>query len=140
MGRKTWESLPTKHRPLKNRLNIILTRDKTHTRDQEPGHQGGFIEQNFFWADSIDTALDICRNQPNIENILVIGGANLYAQAIIHPDCQTIYLTRIEKTFDCDAFFPPIDEKIFELKNRSGMKHENDLDFEFLTYERRNTI
>lgn len=131
MGRNTWDSLPEKHRPLKNRLNIILSRDAA-TKGT-----AGFVQLDELWADSFDTALEICRSQPGIEKIFVIGGAKLYADAIQHPDCQTIHLTRLEQTFDCDTFFPVIDETVFQVKERSGMQHENGIDFEFLTYERR---
>lgn len=49
-----------------------------------------------------------------IENVFVIGGAQVYAEALIHPGCQSIYYTEvISPEFKADTFFPPIDEKIF---------------------------
>jgi dihydrofolate reductase/thymidylate synthase len=130
MGRKTWESLPEKHRPLKNRFNIILSRNSAQQLQSEQP------QPDVLWADSLDAALKMCVSG-QVENVFVIGGAKVYAEAINHPDCKTVYLTRIHKTFDCDAFFPKIDEKIFTMKEQSEIKRENDLDFTFLTYERK---
>ncbi len=126
MGRKTWESLPEKHRPLKNRLNVMLSRNSDIK-----------LPDNVILANSLDEALQKIGNLKNVEHVFVIGGATLYAEAIDHPDCQTIYLTRIEQAFDCDAFFPQIDENKFYIKERSGMKHENGIDYEFLTYQKK---
>jgi dihydrofolate reductase/thymidylate synthase len=134
MGRKTWESLPEKHRPLKNRYNIILSREIPPQPAASPEESNPMI--NPHWADSLEAALNMCDSKL-IEHVFVIGGARVYAEAINHPDCQTIYLTRIDQAFDCDAFFPAIDEKLFQIKDRSGKMRENGLDFEFLTYERK---
>lgn len=129
MGRKTWESIPEKHRPLAKRFNIILTR--------EVGNESARSDdERVMWTNSLESALKTCQNRANIENVFVIGGAMLYAEAIKHPECKTIYLTRIDQSFDCDAFFPTIDETIFKISERSGLKKENGLDFEFLVYQR----
>ncbi len=126
MGKNTWESLPAKHRPLQNRTNIVLSRSSNNQ-----------LPEKVILAHSIDEALEKISVLKNIDHIFIIGGASVYAEAIKHPACRTIYLTRLEQTYDCDVFFPKIDENLFVLKDRSGMKHENGIDFEFLTYERR---
>lgn len=125
MGRNTWESIPKKHRPLPGRLNVVLSR----TPDIH-------LPDGVILANSLDDALEKITAKKNIDHVFVIGGAKVYADAINHPKCQTIYLTRITQTFDCDTFFPVIDEKVFHIKHRSGPQKENGLDFEFLTYER----
>jgi len=127
MGRNTWESIPQKHRPLQGRLNIVLSR----TPHME-------LPDGVILANSLEDALEQTKTQKNIDHVFVIGGAKVFAEAINHPECRTIYLTRIAQTFDCDTFFPPIDENIFHMKHRSGPQRENNLDFEFLTYERGN--
>ncbi len=134
MGRKTWESIPEKHRPLKDRYNIILSREAA--AEQPPLKETTNALTAPAWANSLEMALEIC-NSKLIEHVFVIGGARVYAEAIEHPDCQTIYLTRLDQHFECDAFFPPIDEHLFKIIDRSGKKHENDIDFEFLTYEKK---
>lgn len=123
MGRTTWESLPEKHRPLKNRLNIILTHDKNY---QVAGAQ---------IANSLEEALKIAE-QNNCEETFVIGGAKVYAEAIEHKNCSTIWLTRASKAFDCDTFFPKIDEKHFKKTWESEIQEENDIKFQFEKYDK----
>lgn len=125
MGRNTWESIPQKHRPLKNRINVVLSR----SGDLK-------LPQGVILANSIDDAIQKLTSLKNLEHVFIIGGARVFEDAVKHPDCQTIYLTRLEQNFDCDVFFPAIDETKFRIKERSGMKHENNIDFEFLTYEK----
>jgi dihydrofolate reductase/thymidylate synthase len=125
MGRNTWESLPSKHRPLRNRINVVLSRN----RDLQ-------LPDGVILAGSLDEAMEKLSALKNLDHVFVIGGARVFEEAVKHPDCQTIYLTRLQQTFDCDVFFPEIDEKFFRLKARSGLKQENNIDFEFLTYER----
>lgn len=125
MGRNTWESLPKKHRPLPGRLNAVLSRSPQTD-----------LQEGVILANSLDDALQKIDAQKNIDHVFVIGGAKVFAEAINHPDCQTVYLTRIKQTFDCDTFFPVIDENIFRIKHRSGPQQQNNVDFEFLTYER----
>lgn len=123
MGRTTWETIPEKHRPLKNRLNIILTRDKNYKA------QGALI------ADSLDEALKIAQEN-TCEEIFIIGGAKVYAETIEHKNCSGIWLTRVFKTFNCDAFFPKIDKNRFKKTFQSEMQKENGIEFQFEKYER----
>lgn len=122
MGRTTWESLPEKHRPLKNRLNIILTTKKTYAVS------GAQI------AASLEEALKIAE-QNNSEEIFIIGGAKVYAEAVEHKNCSEIWLTRVSKAFDCDTFFTKIDEKRFKKTWESEIQKENDLQFIFEKYD-----
>lgn len=100
MGRKTWESLPEKVRPLPGRLNIVLTRDAQFK-----------LPQGVLKCNSLDEAL---ANIPlDVENIFVIGGAQIYQEAINHPMCQKLFLTHVKGDFACDAFFSPISQQFF---------------------------
>ncbi|MEK7171352.1 MAG: dihydrofolate reductase [Patescibacteria group bacterium] len=121
MGRTTWESLPEKHRPLKNRLNIILTRDKNYQA------AGAKI------ADSLEESLKIAE-QNNSEEIFIIGGAKVYTEAVEHKNCSTIWLTRVSKAFDCDTFFPKIDKNHFKKTWESEIQEENGTKFQFEKY------
>lgn len=125
MGRNTWESLPANHRPLKGRVNIVLSR--SDELQLPPG---------VLHARSIDEALQKIDTIKNIESAHVIGGAKVFEEAINHPKCTKIYLTRLAQTFECDAFFPPIPFENFKVTTSSGTQQENGIDFEFLTYER----
>lgn len=125
MGRKTWESLPEKHRPLQDRVNVVLSRGNVDLPD------GVFLEH------SLDGALELLRDMEDIDQIFVIGGANLYAQAIDHPNCEKIYLTEVLGTFDCDAFFPEFSGKEFQLTFRSDEYQENGISYRFAIFEKK---
>ncbi len=125
MGRKTWESLPTAHRPLPGRRNIVLTRDTGIT-----------LPEGVVRASSLDEALKLAQGLTEVESVVVIGGGTVYAEAINHPDCEKIYLTRIHATFDCDTFFPSIDRRKFPKTETSGLMQENGLSFEFILYQK----
>lgn len=106
MGRKTWESLPEKFRPLPGRKNIVITRDLSY---EAPSAEV---------FDSLEKSLE--------DDAFIIGGATLYAQAL--PFIDTLYVTVIEKEFEGDTFFPPYEDK-FELIEE---KKEGDLTFQTL--------
>lgn len=125
MGRKTWESLPTK--PLKNRLNVVITRSS-----KIPECEG------LVYASSFQQALDIVTLDLTIENVFVIGGGELYRKAISHMDCYKVYVTLIYANIPCDTFFPLLDvQAAFELLTESDVKESNDgYKFKFQQYVR----
>lgn len=123
MGRKTWESLPEKFRPLKNRLNIVLS--KQSNLDLPSG------VLNFT---SLDEALNVLYKQ-TIGKIFIIGGGSLYDEAIQHPDCRNLYLTEIKANFDCDTYFPEIPADYKKIEESEIQKEEN-YEFCYLTYQR----
>lgn len=93
MGRKTWESLPTK--PLPQRQNIILSRRKIDFSNLSSQQLASQIY-----------SLDELWTMSQTEEILIIGGANLYQQLL--PACKKIYLTQVKAHFEADAFFPTL--------------------------------
>lgn len=125
MGRKTWESIPESRRPLKGRLNLVLSRGGVEVPE------GVMVENSF------DAALKRLDSMEDVEKIFVIGGANVFEQALRHPDCDTVYLTEVLATFDCDVLFPPLDEK-FELVSRSEEHDDNGIVYRFAVYRRKN--
>lgn len=94
MGRITWESIPEKFRPLPDRLNIVVTRD-THFA----------LPDGVLKAKSLDEALTLATNH-NAEKCFVIGGGQIYKEAISHKSCHKLFLTQLDDTYDCDIFFP----------------------------------
>lgn len=117
MGRKTWDSLPPKYKPLKNRINIVLTKNKN---------------KDVLTASSLKEALDICYRNSSINDIFVIGGQNVYEEAIKHPECKNIYLTKIiqPSLVDCDTFFPEIPPWVVKKENKEVVLEDKTLQFE----------
>lgn len=122
MGRVTWESLPAQHKPLKGRINIVITRNDAYE-----------LPEGVFKADSVEEALKIA-GKCEVEEAFVMGGAQIYFDAIKNPDCESVYLTEIDGHFDCDAFFPKIDSKVFKKTFESEEKTENGNKFRFSKY------
>jgi dihydrofolate reductase len=123
MGRKTFEALGSK--PLNGRVNIVLTSGKFFKAD------GVVVVNNFRDADFFATANDY-------KELMIIGGAHVYAQTI--DDADKIYITRVHHVFeDADACFPAIDEKKFKLvSNEDHFKDDKHAyDYSFQLWKRR---
>jgi dihydrofolate reductase len=97
MGRHTWESIPSSFKPLPNRLNWVLSRRV----DPEP-------EGTHQVRASFQEAIDELHRDESVSEVFVIGGGQIYAHALASPGCGRIYLTSVEGSFSCDAFFPEI--------------------------------
>ena len=123
MGRKTWESLPEKFRPLPGRVNMVLSREGK--LNLPPG---------VLTAKDLDGALSQLMD-PNIENIFIIGGAQIYAQAIEHSLCQKLIVTHVKGEYGCDTFFPPISRQFFPI-SASEQYQEGEIGFHFSDYLR----
>ena len=123
MGRKTWGSLPEKFRPLPGRINAVITRNKDLP-----------LPNAVLRGDSLESVLNqLSAMISAVENIFVIGGAQIFAEALRHPGCRKIYVTQISKKFDCDTFFPPLDsswKRIFQ----SPPLNDHALEYFFLEY------
>ncbi len=106
MGRKTFESLP---KALAGRTNIVISSQKSI-----PG-----IDQVML-VSSLDEAIEIAQKSPGSEETFVIGGGQIYAQAINRAD--RLYLTLVDATADADTFFPDYSSftKIVEKENRTA--------------------
>ena len=119
MGRKTFESLG---RPLPNRTNIVITRDKNW--------QGENVEKEFSLEKAIESAKKIN------EDIYIIGGGNIYKQAMEFAD--VLYITEVHHEFEGDTYFPEIDEEIWEEVDRENfMKDEkHSYAYSYVTYKR----
>ncbi|KAH7170317.1 dihydrofolate reductase-like domain-containing protein [Dactylonectria macrodidyma] len=104
MGRKTWDSIPTKFRPLKDRLNIIITRSAPATPEPEAGAGTGAEAVK---VNSLEAALQYVRARADVARVFVMGGAQIYDAALkLQDEARRVLLTSIDREFDCDAFFP----------------------------------
>jgi len=121
MGRKTWESLPEKFRPLPNRTNIIITRNPSYKA------LGGTVSR------SLEDALAIAAEAPESSEIFIIGGGEIYTEAL--PLVSRLYLTLVDVAILADAFFPSYEtefQKIIETISHP----ENVPAFSWVTLER----
>jgi dihydrofolate reductase len=126
MGRKTYDSLPEKVRPLPWRLNVVITRSVPPLENP-----------NVVFMPSLQEALSFVQEMKTIENAFVIGGESIYREALARPDCEKIYATVIEKTaYNFDTFFPHIPDS-FVCKSSSNVYSENQYEFRFLEYQRK---
>ncbi|MDD5324274.1 MAG: dihydrofolate reductase [Polaromonas sp.] len=116
MGRKTWDSLPARFRPLPGRTNVVITRQPDW---HEPGAET---------AASLADALKLCANS---EEIWVIGGAQIYAQA--EPLAQRIEVTEIAGSYEGDALAPRLGPQWTQAAREDHVSSTG-LAFSFLTY------
>jgi dihydrofolate reductase len=122
MGRKTWESLPEKFRPLSGRKNIVITRNSE------------FVAPGAVVAATLDAALTACADS---SPAFVIGGAEIYALAL--PRSTRMELTEIDAEFAGDAWFPAWDKLDWQETTREQHRHEGKdgaFDYAFVRYQR----
>ena len=126
MGRKTWESLPESFRPLPNRLNVVVSRNADYE-----------LPEGVLLAASLEEALSLADNADlHIEHTFVIGGGQLYQEAIQHDRLERLILTTIWETFDCDCFFPEFNNEAFVGTYASNC-YSKSLNYSFKTFQRR---
>ncbi|RPA87169.1 hypothetical protein BJ508DRAFT_410713 [Ascobolus immersus RN42] len=90
MGRKTYDSIPPKFRPLPERLNVILTRQKGWTLPEDELLKGAVVREGF------TEALEALGNDENIHRVFIIGGAEIYRETIKHQEADRVLLTVVE--------------------------------------------
>jgi dihydrofolate reductase len=124
MGRKNYESLPPKFRPLPERTNILVTRQKN------------FIAPGCTIVNSLEAGIQIAK-QSNEQELFIIGGAEIFELSVALAD--RIYLTEIKTEIEGDTFFPKFDKS--KWKEASRRPHAKDdrhkYDFDFVIYEKK---
>lgn len=121
MGRKTWESLPEKFRPLPGRTNIVVTRDAAYAA---PGT---------IVVSSIEDAIATAKDAPGGEEVMIIGGGEIYRLALPHTD--RLYLTVVDDPTPGDATFPEY-EGDFTKEVAREAHEENGVRYEWVTLDR----
>jgi dihydrofolate reductase len=124
-GRKNYESIPKKYRPLIGRVNIIVTRNED------------FREPRAIIVKSIESALETAYKVEEDE-IFIIGGGQIYKQALVLDIVDRLYITKVHAIFDGDVFFPIIDESLWNLVDEKELKADdkNIYDLTFCTFEK----
>jgi len=106
MGRKTWESLPTKYRPLPNRTNIVVTR------------QAGYKADGAIVVDGLSDAFLAAEKAVGADETFVIGGGEIYDIAISYA--TRLYLTLVDDAPLADTFFPEYEKEFKVISNENG--------------------
>ena len=121
-GRNTLKSFPGEQ-PLKNRTNIVITRDKDYK------------EKDAIMANSIEEALELTKSYQS-EDIYIIGGASIYRQML--PYCDVAHVTKIDYAYQADTFFPNLDQMDdWVLVEETEEQTYYDLTYTFCRYERK---
>lgn len=144
MGRKTWESIPSKYKPLSNRKNYIVStqiEEGSYLYDKQsntlqrwhPEDRPDVIEVGKTYKDVISHAI----NNPLNNECFVIGGSQLYNESFKDNHCSKLYLTEIDNNNNCeiesDTFLDPVPQR-FKLISESEQTTENHK-LRYLTYE-----
>ena len=133
MGRNTWESIPQKFRPLAKRNNIVISNSGKIDAEKD-----GCI-----LATSLTDALLIAQNM-NSHQAYIIGGAQLYLEAILHPKVQSLLVTEVYDTYECDTFFPDFKKECetdpYILTDVSPFQSDNNTYYRFMKYYRKSVL
>ena len=122
LGRKTLETFP-QGLPLKNRTNIILSKDKKYqVKDAVIVH-------------SIEELLEELKKY-NEEDVYIIGGDSVYRQML--PYCDVAHITKIDHEYEADAYFPNLDaDEEWQITEESDEQTYFDIAYQFIKYERK---
>ncbi|SDR36096.1 dihydrofolate reductase [Pseudovibrio sp. Tun.PSC04-5.I4] len=109
MGRRTFESICNSlGKPLPNRTNIVITRDRTYA------HDGAEVVGSL--KDALTFAEHVAETD-GVDEIMIVGGGQIYAEAM--PSASTLYITRVHAAPEGDTKFPEIHESEWELAERT---------------------
>lgn len=135
MGRNTWESIPDTFKPLKNRINIIISTTLENVND----------DLTFVFPSLNNALLYLDNDYPkSFNDIFIIGGERLYNEALCHPNIDKLYITEVYGDFKCDKHFPNIHKLDingnplynFDLISVSQFYNEDNLYFRFFVYQK----
>lgn len=122
MGRRNWDSIPLKYRPLSERINVVVTRNQN------------FSHPDCLVFHDLKEAINVSKKE--IKPIFIIGGGQIYKEAIEKDLVDEMFITHIDAAFDGDTWFPSFDLK--EWKQEVVMVHlkdeKNPYDFKVVKY------
>jgi dihydrofolate reductase len=121
MGRNTFESIG---KPLPNRTTVIVTRNKNYSQD------GCLV------ANSLEDAIDLVKSS---EKLFIIGGAQIYKEAMDKQLADQLDITLVHDTFEADVYFPEIDTTIWDEVSRENKNadEKNKYNYSFITYKKK---
>ena len=129
MGRKTLFSFKDKM-PLKNRINIVFTSNKNLENDYKNVDNIYFVSN----LEELNDLLNKLKLKFPDKKTFLIGGASIYSKLI--DMCDTCLITRLDKEFDADTYFPDLESHGFKIASESEVHTHDDIKFKFLTYKK----
>ena len=120
MGRRTWQSLPSRFRPLPGRRNVVVSRNASFKAEG---------------AEVMMSLAEALQSLAQVPQVFILGGAQLYAQAL--PLADELLLTEIDADLVGDVFFPTWDRTLFTVVSRQTGKAVDGSHFHFVTYRRK---
>jgi len=128
MGRNTWQSIPAKFRPLKGRINVVISKTLND------------VPKGVLLFPQLTEAVKSLYLNNDLEKVWVIGGSGLYNEAVKDKNCSYLYITRINQEYMCDTFFPDFNSEEFEEINDSNVpkeiQEEKGIKYEFKVFKR----
>ncbi|XP_054631483.1 zgc:153031 [Dunckerocampus dactyliophorus] len=132
-GKLCWYANPPSMFPMANVLHVVLSETLTAVPDHA-----------HFLCRNLESAVLLAAQYPLadlIETIWIAGGTRVYKDALQHRWCDLVYLTDVMASFDCDVFFPELDEEVFKKQERfagvpPGIHEENGIKYEFQVFKR----
>ena len=126
MGRKTYESIPKKFRPLANRINIVLT------RSQSWNDEGVIVKNNI---EDLLMFSEMMVKENKVDHIYCIGGKEIYERMLKHPSCRRLYVTHVYGNFKCNVFLENYFNMFREIHARDTLvSKEKQISYQFKTY------
>ena len=121
MGRKNWDSIPDKYRPLPERINAIVTRNSEYKNDDAAVFN------------AVEDAIKYYSTEEYADKtIYVIGGGEIYNYALENSLVDEMLITMVQEDFEADTFFPEINEEIWDgeliIEYKSDEKNPHDFD------------
>jgi dihydrofolate reductase len=155
MGRKTWESIPPRFRPLKDRVNVVLSRSGEWLGELKAST--GAKGEAVVGAESLGDAVKLLRKRHvsveggDVGHVFVIGGAEVYKAALELEETKDLLLTRVQGEWECDTFLPldPDTDGTWKRASGEGWKtwtgetdtgekqKDGDVEFEYRLYTRK---
>lgn len=129
MWKNTWNSIPSKFKPLSQRINCVLS------HDLKSSDIGSKIDDFVLYFNSFEHCISELESKDNIENIFVIWWAMLYNYVLWSELLDKIYITRVKWDFNCDVFFDWIPEN-FVLESYTDYEEENWTEYSFQVYKK----
>lgn len=129
MWRKTWESIPSKFKPLSDRINCVLS------RELKKSDLWSNIDDFVLYFNSLEDCFSELEWKENLENIFIIWWADVYNQVLNDPLLDKIYMTKVKWDFDCDVKLDPLPSS-FVVESYTDWEKENWVEYSFWIYKR----